>query len=531
MPQDPTPQLSAPNTPTPVAGDHVLPAWALSAIAHATVLFVFSLILFVSALPDEEPLPLRPAIIDTTPPRPPTAPATPIEKPQVLVPQPPIDDPVTAPHHQIDVSEVSPSTTEDFGDDAVANGRPTAISSSDMGNDGAFMAIGAGGGATGPHGQPFSHTRIKRIHSRISGSTAGSENAVDSALRWFKKHQSPNGQWDVDGYVTNCAEAAKCEPGDEHTDAAGDVACTAYALLCYLGRGYDHRMPSRYRLTVKKGLDWLLSMQEADGSLGARNYEHAIAAMALAEAYGMANDLALRAPAQRAVDRILARQASDSAGGYGLAWDYAAPNRARQDSSVTGWNVMALKSAAGCGLSVGNGLEGAKRWLDGAWKAANPDHAKLDPYATSSFPYTWNADSGQVDTGAPGSGHKEMACVGAVCAVFLGHRAGDVTLETLTNYVVQHQSPRAYPCNTYYLYYNTIAVFQVGGPRWTAWRDAMLGVLLPAQRAGDDCFTGSWDSAGTVFPGHRTGRLLSTAYNCLCLEVFYRNERIGGGRN
>jgi len=56
-----------------------------------------------------------------------------------------------------------------------------------------------------------------------------------------------------------------------------------------------------------------------------------------------------------------------------------------------------------------------------------------------------------------------------VCAEFLGHRSGDIMLETLGNHVVENQTPQKFPTNTYYLYYlyyNTMGVFQLGGKRW-----------------------------------------------------------------
>jgi len=396
-----------------------------------------------------------------------------------------------------------------------------------LATDGFAMAIGSGANAAGLYSArrgPGKQTSRRKWGG--PNGPHGRDNTIDAALRWFKKHQSPNGQWDVDGYQANCQDAgAKCEPGTAHTGADGDLACTAYAVLCYLGAGHDHRTPGKYRKTVQAALDYLVAAQKADGLWGTRNYEHAIVAMALAEAYGMSTDSRLREPAQKGIAIILARQAKD--GAYGLGWDYGAANPARNDASVSGWNIMALKSAKASGLDVGTGLEGSATYLDRAWKAANPglDAAKLDPYkATSVFPYVWNSQDGSVQV-EPGAKQHDLSCVGALCAVFLGHQADDPVLNSLANHIDKTQYPTAYPTNTYYLYYNSMVMFQLGAARFTKWNLPVVELLTKAQRT-DGCHQGSWDYTGTVFHGHETGRLLSTAYSCLTLEVIYRNTQV-----
>lgn len=280
-------------------------------------------------------------------------------------------------------------------------------------------------------------------------------------------------------------------------------------------------MPSKYKGTVKKGLDWLVSVQKADGNFADRNYELGIATMALAEAYAMSNDPGLKSPAQKGVDLILAHQTKDKTGGYGLGWDYSNPNPARNDASVSGWCCMALKSAAAGGLNIGNGMEGAKVYLERAWKDVNKDFKPNDPYTdVSEFPYSWNPENGVVD-------NLNLSPVGALMAVFLGHKGDDPMLNSLANSIMKKYFPTKYPCNTYYLYYDTLAIFQVGGDRWQQWNKTVRDMLVGAQRKADGCFDGSWDFEGTVFPGHKAGRILSTAYCCLSLEVYYRYLPVG----
>jgi hypothetical protein len=293
---------------------------------------------------------------------------------------------------------------------------------------------------------------------------------------------------------------------------------------------------------VKKGLDYLLSCQKEKGRLGARNYENAVAAMALAEAYAMTTDPELKEPTQRAIDSILACQNQEPGGkdtgyGRGLGWNYNAP-AIRNDSSVTGWQIMALKSALAAGLNVGNGMTGAKRWLELHWQNSNHpkdiDKAKgeksykeMTPYDMSKFLYVWNSDEEGNPKEGSGAGRES---IGLVSAVFLGHLSGDLMAETLANTVMAKQMPKSYPTNTYYMYYNTMGIFQMGGERWKTWNATVRDMLVNAQRKSNDCFDGSWDWEGTKFHGHKNGRVLSTAYNTLCLEVYYRYAQVAKGK-
>lgn len=414
-----------------------------------------------------------------------------------------------------------------------AKGREEAVSSYEMASSFAHMAIGAGGGAGGMFGNRDGGGRRRSV-GRYGGSRE-SESSVEAALRWFAIHQSPNGQWSVQGYPANCNEGGpRCEPGTSHTGNDGDRASTGYALLCYLGAGYDHRHMSRWRTTVRKGLEWLVEAHDGNFNYG-RNYEQSIVAMALAEAYGLSGDHSLREPAQKAIDILISRQAESD--GYGLGWDYTRANPSRNDASVSGWVIMALKSADATGLNVGNSLGGAEKYIRGAWKASNLNHGELTPYDVSGFPYTWNAVNNSVSTrnnvGIKDNGFRDnLACVGLLGGVFLGVDPNEIMMQTMANYVMENDVPTGYPTNTYFMYYNTLGIFQMGGDRWQTWNNNVRDMLVNAQRRDPSCFDGSWDFEGTEFHGHRVGRLVSTAYATLSLQVYYRYLPMAlGGRN
>jgi hypothetical protein len=521
--------------------------WLISAAAHLLLIALLSTIYYFVSPPESDVPPVRVATIEPPPkkeekPKPERTLETQIELEVVA------EADVPSPVSQLDLP-VEVSEREEENESPVAKGREEAVADSEMGGSGAFMAIAAGGGSSGMFGSRSGGGR-KRAVGKFGGSQ-GSESAVDGALRWLKKHQDPNGMWNAKTYPANCQEQPKCEPGADAWiggEEAVTVAQTGYGVLCFLGAGFDHQTPNKYKATVRKGLDYLLSVQKPDGRMGNTNYENAIATMALAEAFAMTGDPKLRGPAQKGVDVILSVQNHElpGAGGAapvtgsvaatGLGWDYYAVT-GRNDTSLTGWSVMALKSALAAQLNVGQGMPGANNWLEKTWKACNPDWAKMDPYTSESFfPYAFYADGtfeyiNPANLGAwlpRGQRGVNFTCAGMVCAVFLGHHAGDIMLESMANEVMAHQLPKQYPCNAYYLYYNSLGIFQVGGERWKKWNGVVRDLLVKAQRKGEGCFDGSWDWQGTEFLGHNVGRVLITEYNCLSLEVYYRYAQVAG---
>jgi hypothetical protein len=503
--------------------------WAVSGAIHAGVLCGLTLVGFAVTRPSEDP-PGTPVQM--------TAQLPPADKPPVLerndpdlpvIPISMVSDVVAPkdllmPVEKADLAEADPVDGDPPGD-------PNKISTMEMGQAGFMPAIGPGGGAPGPFGKRGPSGRKRGAAE--GGGNGRSEAAVEGALRWLKRHQSPDGRWEAVNYGRNCQEdGPRCEPGNAQAGDA-DVALTGLAALCFLGAGHDHKAPGTYRNVVRQAVDHLVAVQQGDGLIGKRNYEHAVAAMALAEAYGMTNDPELREPAQKAMDVITARQAVDPAvtdATYGrLAWDYGNANAARNDSSVSGWCIMALKSGRAAGLDVSTALDGAKHWVTRTWEVTNPDHAKLDTYTGESrFPYVFNATAGTVDIAkTPGDSH-DLAGVGLVSAIFLGHGTGDVMAETLANYVTAHQAPTAWKdMNLYYVYYGSLGMFQLGSgakdPRWQRWNTTVRDLLVDNQRSGDGCFAGSWNwDDSRKFHGADTGRVLSTTLSCLTLEVYYR---------
>ncbi len=369
-------------------------------------------------------------------------------------------------------------------------------------------AYGIGGGRAGAYGQRWGKGSLAN-----EGGSPGTESAVLAALRWLHFHQDKNGQWDQDGFQKNC-DSRKGAACDGQGTSQYDVANSALALLAFLGNGHTHRV-GLFKKTVRRGLDWLVSQQGADGSLGSRAseswiYNHAIGTMALCEAYAVTRDYRLKAPAQKAVDYIRSGQNS------GLGWKYE-PRSGRNDTSVTGWMVLALKAAKTAGLSVDKSMfDGAINWFDRATNSAGK------------CGYMRPGDDGSVIRGVNEHYAKlpTMTGVSVICRIFCGQRRQDSKIlkgvDLLMNNLPNWNKPKNDKVDMYYWYYATYAMFQYGGQNWHKWNTAMKKALLDTQRMGG-CPDGSWDPVGKW--GMVGGRVYATAINALTLEIYYRYLR------
>jgi hypothetical protein len=493
-------------------------AWAITGVIHASIL-LFALFFAYIAVKEKD--------VDYLPMRITQVADVPVIKP-ILPPDPTVVITNTKPLDTDNVIEtpVLPSDAEDSdtqSEDIVSDtdskaGKTEAVSDSEMGGVGVFAMIGSGGPSSGMYGNR-GKSGHKQARQKYYGPIGGPVDAtINAGLDWLKKHQNIDGSWSAETYYKNCIDQLKCEPGKNQAGDT-DVAMTGYALMCFLGAGYDHKVPSKYSKVCSKAVSWLINNQAKDGHFGKRNYENAIATQAIAEAYAMTSDINLRKPLENGIKVISDQQAKNDK--YELfGWDYERQNIARNDGSVTGWNIMALKSALGAGINTTAQLKGGEHYLELAWKAANPKWKDLDQYKTSIFPYCWNATTNV-------SEKDYFSAVGAACLVFMGRNKGDVQFETLLADAEQRWlSNTQYKSNLYHLYYLGMAEFEAGDTNWVSFRDKTIPWLISTQRLDGTCLNGSFNSSGQNWPGADTGRVLSTCYSLLTLEVAYRYAKI-----
>ncbi len=332
---------------------------------------------------------------------------------------------------------------------------------------------------------------------RRAGGTAASEKAVAAALKWLAIHQMPDGGWCFDlKKVPSCR--GQCRNSGNLGQAR--IGATAMAILPFLGAGQTHKK-GKYQTTVTGGLYFLVNHMKVSangGSLhesGGSMYSHGLASIALCEAYAMTDDKGLHNPAQAAVNFIC--YAQDPVGG---GWRYSP--RQPGDTSVVGWQIMALKSGHMAYLRVPPiTVKKAFAFLD---------HVQANSGAT--YGYT-----------GPGSGQATSA-IGLLCRMYLGWKKDDPALQRGAKIISKSGPSKS---NMYYNYYATQVMRHVEGDMWKKWNSVMRDQLVNSQsKNGHE--TGSWFTGGKGHTASRGGRLYDTSMSTMVLEVYYRHMPIYG---
>lgn len=487
------------------------PYWLVSLFAHAMLFVIGSLAIWgtqvvhetteikVSLLPEEEkPFvePLRDIFEETKP---------------VKEEENPIEDPVVSDQEISDQHQ-----TEDNELTEQAKGFESAVSDKSFDSNSLNDAIGVGqSGMAGTFGGRLGG---KKRLLKEGGGGKETESAVTAGLRWLKAHQDPNGHWDADNFTAQCKGGTCHGLGKEWTD----MGQTGLAVLAFLGAGNTHRTGT-YKEQVRNALKYMKENQSPDGCFGPQAkdthymYNHAIAALAMVEAYEVSGKSPLlKASAQAGIDYLINAQ------NPGLAWRYQAQS-GDNDSSVSGWAVMALKSAKVAGLNVpSESFEGARNWFDSVTD---------DSYYRAG--YMKRGDSGSRLVGLEGkfAPSEAMTAVAMTSRVFMGEeptksqyiKGGAQLLSQNLPEWEDGEGKAESKIDFYYWYYGTMAMFQVGGESWKAWNGKMKKALVDSQKT-KGCEDGSWEPIDAW--SSEAGRVYATAINILSLEIYYRYEKV-----
>ena len=232
------------------------------------------------------------------------------------------------------------------------------------------------------------------------------------------------------------------------------------------------------------------------GGFNSKMYTHAIATMALCEAYGLSKDPKLRTAAQRGLNYIGKVQSLSDGG-----WRYYEGQPG--DTSVFGWQIFALRSGRLAGLvTPKNVVKGCHRYLN---------LAQTD-------------DRGVTYSYLPGGGiNPVMTAEGLLCRQYLGWPRTHPAMKMGTM-LVAADLRESRERNIYYWYYATQLLHNMQDKDWKEWNLKVREGLVVMQRTGTGCDRGSWDGNQPQpdVQGRRAGRLYTTALSILTLEVYYR---------
>lgn len=348
---------------------------------------------------------------------------------------------------------------------------------------------------------------------RKYGGSAGSEAAVKAALKWIVDHQLPDGGWDVNHQLG---------PGDRTSPDPGSIqdarnAATALALLPLLGDGQTHQS-GEHKDAVFNGLKFLLERGRPEGNgvsfyeKGGTMYSHGLVAIVLSEVYAMTEDPELAPFAQKAINYIEEVQ-NGSDGGWGYGHSRHRPASV-SDTSIVGWQLMALKSALGSGLRV------------------KPQTMKR---AKKYFAHVGNRDIGYFGYDKkPSQGSSRLrACtsIGLLSGMYLGEDKDSNGIRKGIDLLDQwgpdadgkgkagKGKKQERVINMYYNYYATQVMKQYGGEKWKTWNASMRDFLVKEQEREGPA-TGSW--MFNENHAKKAGRLYATSLACMTLEVYYR---------
>jgi hypothetical protein len=329
------------------------------------------------------------------------------------------------------------------------------------------------------------------------------DEAVMAGLRWLAKNQNPDGSW-----------------GTEYRGAM-----TGLALLAFLGHGEIPAASPEFGVVVGNAINLMIEEATKSGSRlhfgdkfgtgGVRNgnvYEHGIATYALAEAYTMTKDERLAPIVTQAIKYIIEGQAPDG------GWMYGFNKRMPSDTSVSGWQVQALKAAQLSQLPI----EGIPEAMDNAMKnmerVFNPKDGR--------FGYRVPDDTDD---------HNKLTGVGVLCKLMWQGKTDRFVREGLKTILKWSDMTYADKNFTLYgYYYDTQACFMAQGPAWKKWSGVFQDQIMKNQSPD-----GSWPAVGGEEHGNMNADTLDakvyrTSLAVLMLEVFYRyapmtKEAVAGG--
>ncbi|MDO5308088.1 MAG: hypothetical protein Q4G03_01125 [Planctomycetia bacterium] len=456
---------------------------------------------------------------------------------------------------------LTPLQTEDQTTSSLVNeltqdsGAPTL----NVAESGQNTALTEGGGIALYHSGGTLKSRAERKRGnqgRQGDVTKASEDAVERGLQWIARHQYSDGGWafdltesDFNGRPSpcqGCSNSSATSGGTQYRTNLhpSRMAATAIALLPFLGSGYTHVEKNPYQETIERGLRFLtynakqneygIDFRE-DGTHEGASYIQALCVITLCEAYEMTKDESLRPYASEGMLFIENSQLNDGGWRYYSPGDLGFHKTSSGDTSVVGWQMMALKSGVSAGFDLPVAvtyrvndfldlvMEKNGRYYRYLPNRKDDDSQKWGVTAVGVLTREylgWTPENPELENGA-----KQIAqWFDRLETIWQRVQKGAKGARSSASGVTYYREDRLI-YNLYFAYYGALALHNYGGKYWSERfpkvRDFLVATQFHSSLLGRDaCQNGSWLFYDQYM--NDGGRLLNTALSILILETPYR---------
>lgn len=287
------------------------------------------------------------------------------------------------------------------------------------------------------------------------------------------------------GFLAGSQDERGCWSDSSYGSEPGVVGMS---ILAFLARGDDPEF-GPYRSHYKKALDYLLKAQNAStGYIGSSMYNHGFATLALAEAYGLTNDLRIGPALEKATKLIVSSQKNNPKGG----WRYS-PESQDADTTVSGAQMVALFAARNAGVKV-------------------PEEAI---YRGKEYILSCQDSSGGFGYTSSSGANLPRTAIGSLILSLAKDTDSDA-YENSVEYLKKNAKFGDQGHKFYSLYYTSQAMFRASPSLWNSWNSQNFKTLQSSQTDN-----GSWNgSYGKTFA--TSAALLSLALNYRYLPIYER---------
>ena len=293
-------------------------------------------------------------------------------------------------------------------------------------------------------------------------------------------------------------------------DRRNDAAMTSLAIMAMAATGNQPIDPTPQGKSLRRALDFVLKedRQDQNGYFGNRDgsrmYGHGIITLMLSEMLGMGlndkQDKLTRERCQKAIDLILRSQKYSKNWQHKGGWRYT-PDSRDADLSVSVWQLMALRSAKNSGLKVpSTSIQEAIEYLKRSYRSSL-DSKGNPTNKKSAFAYQ---PGGAPEFTMAAAGILAMQVCGEYESPFV-HGAAD--------WLLDHPPAKHQKFFFYGTYYYSQGMYQRGGEHAKIARKNVEDILLKLQTR-----EGSWQGTGSE---GGAGKVYSTSLAVLALAVKY----------